>query len=139
MSDIPEVPEEQVGVTVEEIKKAIAEQDYDTCTLDDDAVTERCISAARMWAIGKISSTGARFNEGDDVQKLIIVKRTLYELYGYIGQWQRAKDLTKDALDLIESYFGQPAGGEESSSGTGPAAGFIKPPQVNPMDKPYGG
>jgi hypothetical protein len=118
-------------VTVDDVKKDITPQDYQTLTLSDDANAERAIEKAVIWAKGKIRSTGNVFDEENDVVKQIVVTRALYELWFFVGYPDRAKVKEEDAADLIESYFGSiktKAG--KTGNDPGPAGGAVALPEL---------
>jgi hypothetical protein len=125
------------SVTVDDVKRDVTPQDYETLTLGDDAAAERAIEKATVWAKGKILSTGSPFDDAQEVVKTIIVTRALYELYFYVGYPEKAKMKEEDAADLIESYFGRISLKNEAAGaqGAGPSGGAV----VNRRLPEYGG
>lgn len=125
------------GVSVEDLKRDVAPQDYDTLTLGDDANAERAIEKAVIWAKGKILSTGNAFDADNEVVKQIIVTRALYELWFFVSYPERARAKEEDAADLIESYFGS-VRTKHGESGGGPAGGAVTPPEPPEYGRGYG-
>jgi hypothetical protein len=118
-------------VTVDDIKKDITPQDYQTLTLSDDNNAKRAIEKAVIWAKGKIGSTGSAFDENNEVVAQIIVTRALYELYFFVGYPDRAKAKEEDAADLIESYFGSiKTKADAAGNDPGPAGGAVALPEL---------
>jgi hypothetical protein len=120
------------GVSVEDLKRDVAPQDYMTLTLGDDANAERAIEKAVIWAKGKILSTGNAFDEEGEVVRQVIATRALYELYFFVGYPEKAKSKEEDAADLIESYFGsiRTRGDREGGNDPGPAGGAVALPEL---------
>ena len=46
------------------------------------------------------------YNEEDEIQRLILIKRALYELYSYAEQEAVAEDKKEDAMELLKAYLG---------------------------------
>jgi hypothetical protein len=127
-----------VGVSVDDLKRDVTPQDYETLTLGEDANAERAIEKALVWAKGKILSTGASFDADNDVVKQVVVTRALYELYFFVGYPEKARSKEEDAADLIESYFGSIKTKHDNGSGPGPAGGAVVLPELPDYGGNYG-
>jgi hypothetical protein len=110
-------------ITIDDLKKELAAQDYATASFDDKGVAERAIHKAVIWTYGKVKSTGNEYDETNDVIRDIVLKRAVYELFSYLGIEGRAKAKEEDAADLIETYFGSIA--TKHDGGPGPAGGAV--------------
>lgn len=118
---------------VEDLKKELPAQDFRTFTVGDDSVAERALEKAVIWVRGKVLSTGHLYEPATDaVVRECVFKRAVYELFSFVGNEARAKLKLRDLEDLMEAYFGPPAGkGDGSSEGDGgPAAGAILRPEI---------
>jgi len=120
-------------ITIDDLKKELTAQDFNTASFDDKEVAERAIHKAVIWTYGKVKSTGNEYDENNDVIKDIVLKRAVYELFSYLGIESRAKAKEEDAADLIETYFGNIA--TKYSDGPGPAGGAV----MTQEPPPYGG
>lgn len=121
-------------LTVEDLKKELPEQDYDTLTLGEDNVGVRCLLKAKIWAKAMIQSTGNEFNEEDENIREVVLKRALYELFAFVGEESRAKEKAEDCELLIESVFG-PILKKNDTNTSGQAVGYVKNCRVNPLDR----
>ena len=115
-----------MAVSVEDIKKAVTRQEYLTLTAGDDGNALRALERASLWVKGKILSTGNEFDEDNEVIKTAVITRSVYELFSFVGFESRAKQKAEDARELLESYFGNTAGGENREMN--PIAGAIRVP-----------
>lgn len=93
-------------MTVEELKGEIKGYNYETLTGGDDSVAEGCIQKADIWIRAKLRKCGAVPDFTDDIDKAVLVKRTLYELYSYAENEDIAKDKKQDAYDLLRAKYG---------------------------------
>ena len=121
-------------LTVEDLKKELPEQDYDTLTLGEDTIAVRCLLKAKIWVKGMIQSTGNEYNEENEIVHEAVLKRALYELFSFVGQESRAREKAEDCELLIESAFG-PILKKDDINANGPAAGSMKNCRVNPLDR----
>jgi len=110
-------------ITIDDLKKELTVQDYNTASFDDKEVAERAIRKAVIWVYGKVASTGNVYDETNEVIKDIVLKRAVYELFSYLGIESRAKAKEEDAADLIKTYFGSI--GTKYDDGQGPATGAV--------------
>jgi hypothetical protein len=116
-------------ITVQDVQKDITPQDYRTLSLGDDANAERAIEKAVIWTKGKILSTGNIFDPDNEVVKQVIVTRSLYELWFFVGYPEKARVKEEDARDLIESYFGS-IKTKHDDDRFGPAGGAVITPEL---------
>jgi hypothetical protein len=113
------------SVGVEDLQRDVTPQDYMTLTLGDDANARRAVEKALIWTKGKILSTGAAFDEENEVVRQIVIIRALYELWFFVGYPEKAKAKEEDAADLIESYFGSIKTKYSGDAEGGPAGGAV--------------
>lgn len=119
---------DEYDFTVAELKQELPAQDFRTFTLGDDSVAERALEKAVIWVRGKVLSTGRVYDPAvDAVARECVFKRAVYELFSFVGAEARAKLKLRDLEDLMEAYFGPPAGKSDTGSDGdgGPAAGVI--------------
>ncbi|MDE5899174.1 MAG: hypothetical protein K2H09_07945 [Treponemataceae bacterium] len=125
------------SLTVEDLRRELPEQDYETLTLGDDAVAVRSLLKAKTAVKGMVLSTGHRYDERQEVCREATLKRALYELFAFVGQEQRAREKLEDCELLVESYFGpvlrkSDTGGD---GGAGPAVARLSSRRENPLDR----
>lgn len=113
-------------LNIDDVKNETATQDFETLTLGDDAVAERCLMKARIWAKGAIRSTGGEYDEDNDAVRLAVLKMTMYELFSFIGEEQKAQDKYRDAVEILKSYFGKFGTKYDSGTAPNPAVAVIK-------------
>jgi len=111
-------------VTVDEIKQRFLTDDLQAVTGGDDSVIERAINSARIWLFAALKARGMQLNEEDEVQREIVIKRTLYELYAYSQDWEVAKANREEAEQLLSAMLGIT---EEGSASTAPVIRVAKP------------
>lgn len=116
-------------LTIEDVKNAVAEQDYDTLTLGDDKVAVRCLLRAKVAVKGMILSTGHKYDESEDACREAVIKRALYELFAFTGNESRAREKEDDCELLIATYYGPIITKNDAGSSQGGAAGFMRRPQ----------
>lgn len=123
-------------LTVEDLKKELPEQDYQTFTLGEDTVGTRCLLRAKMVTKGVILSTGHAYDETDDVCRMAVLARAVYELFSFCGQESRAKDKLSDWELFIKTNYGSiiTKSDTDSTGETGPAVAVVQPPRTNPLD-----
>ncbi len=119
--------------SVDDLKTEMPPQDFRTFTLGDDSVAERALGKAVIWVRGKVLSTGNEYDPANDaVVRECVFKRAVYERFSFAGNESRAKPKLRDLEDLMEAYFGPPAGKNDGTSAVdvGPAAGSIIKPDL---------
>ncbi len=104
-------------ITVEDIKQDIREYNYRMITNGDDSIAERAIKRATLWCKAKVQAYGATFTD-TDINREIVLKRALYELYSYAENEAVAEDKKEDAMELLKAaYTGVDATGYTSGQG----------------------
>lgn len=120
-------------ITIEDVQKELPPQDYETLTLGDDNVAVRCLCKAKIFVKGMIASTGHEYDEENEVCREAVLKRTLYELFAFVGQEDRAKEKLQDCELLIESHYGPILKKTDTTEASGPAAGVMNGNRRNPL------
>ena len=133
---MPEENENQTQLTVEDLKKELPDQDYETLTLGEDTVAVRCLLKAKIAVKGMVQSTGHVYSEENEVCREATLKYALYELFAFVGQENRAREKLEDCQLLIETYFGSIIKKDDASNATGPALGAMKSGRTSPMERP---
>ena len=115
-----------MSVTVEDLRNEIKDYNLEVLTEGDSTVIARAIERATIWAKAKVVAASGVFDEDTEINKLIVVKRALYELYSYGENERVAQDKKEDAMELLRAVYGDAvdsAGyqgdGEKSSIATG--------------------
>lgn len=121
-------------ITVCDVKHELPEQDYETLTLGYDTVAARCLLKAKVAVKGMVQSTGHEYDEEDPVCREATLKRTLYELFAFVGQEDRAREKQEDCELLIESYYGPILKKNDTQQENGPVVGSMNTKRKNPLD-----
>lgn len=124
-------------LTVKDLKAEIPEQDYETLSLENDAVATRAILKAKVIVKGRILATGNKYDELNEVCREAVLKFALYELYSYCGLESRARAKYEDAETLLESYYGTilKKSDTQSSSAIGASFGVMNCGKGNPLKR----
>ena len=133
---MPEENENQAQLTVEDLKKELPNQDYETLTLGEDTVAVRCLLKAKIALKGTVQSTGHVYSEENEVCREATLKYALYEMFAFVGQENRAREKLEDCQLLIETYFGSIIKKDDASNAAGPALGAMKSGRTSPMERP---
>ena len=133
---MPEENENQAQLTVEDLKKELPDQDYETLTLGEDTVATRALLKAKVAVKGMVQSTSNRYDEANEVCREATLKYALYELFAFVGQENRAREKLEDCQLLIETYFGSIIKKDDASNAAGPALGAMKSGRTSPMERP---
>ena len=133
---MPEENENQAQLTVEDLKKELPNQDYETLTLGEDTVAVRCLLKGKIAVKGMVQSTGHVYSEENEVCREATLKYALYEMFAFVGQENRAREKLEDCQLLIETYFGSIIKKDDASNATGPALGAMKSGRTSPMERP---
>lgn len=109
-------------VTIADLKKEIAVYNYELLTGEDDTVAERAIQKAVIWAQAKVTAASGFFDGETEVNRQIVIKRALYELYSYAENEAVAQDKKEDAMELLRAVYGDAvdSAGYQSGSETKP-------------------
>lgn len=121
-------------ITVDELKAELPNQDYETLTLGEDSIAERCIQKAEVWIKAMVKSTGKTYDQKNTICKEATLKRALYELFSFVGMGDRAREKLEDSELLIESYFG-PIIKKTDTDSKGPAYGLMTSRRDNPLKR----
>lgn len=133
---MPDENENENQLTIEDLKKELPEQDYETLTLGEDTVATRVLLKAKIAVKGMVQSTSNRYDEANEVCREATLKYALYELFAFVGQENRAREKLEDCQLLIETYFGSIIKKDDASNATGPALGAMKSGRTSPMERP---
>lgn len=93
-------------ITIEDIKSALPEQDYDTLTLGQEQNGIRCLTIAKLRTKADIQSTGHIYDEAVPEVRLALLKLFVYELYAFVGESQKAETAYQDYALIIKTSFG---------------------------------
>lgn len=104
-------------VTLEDFRKELRADQFETLSDGDETVAERCLGKARTWLIGKTRPLAITLDETDAVTAEIILKRATYELYAFAEVEAMAKDKKQAATELARSQFGPGFDGEGYENG----------------------
>lgn len=124
---------EEYVITIADVEAELPPQDYETLTLGDDNVAVRCLVKAKVFVKGMITSTGHEYDEHNDVCREAVLKRTLYELFAFVGQEERAKEKLEDCELLIQSHYGPILKKTDTTDGSGPAVAVVNRSRRNPL------
>ena len=120
------------AVTVDDLKTDIKPYNYEALCGNDDDIAARALEKATLWAKAKVIVAAGSFDPESEINREIVIKRALYELYSYGENEAVAQDKREDALELLKAAYG-PAidssgyeGGASSGSGLGVASGSVK-------------
>lgn len=95
-----------MSVTVDDLRSEIKEYNLKVLADGDSAVVQRAIEKAVIWAKAKVIAASGFFDEETDINRLIVIKRALYELYSYAENEQVAQDKKEDAMELLRAAYG---------------------------------
>lgn len=95
-----------MAVTADDLVKEVKGYNWDLLTDGNPEVAERSLDKARIWLRAKMIAAKGAYNEEDEIQRLILLKRALYELYSYAEQEAVAEDKKEDAMELLKAYLG---------------------------------
>ena len=127
-------------LTVEDLQKELPAQDYETLTLGDETVAVRALLKAKVCVKAMVLGTGNSYDELNEICLEATLKWALYELFGFCGQEQRAREKQEDCELLIERYFGPVIRKNDSSANEngGPAYGVMNKRKMSPLDRSSG-
>lgn len=95
-----------MGISVQDLKDEIKDYNYEVLTGGDDTVAQRCIDKAEVWAKAKLIQAKAVYDEADEILRLAVIKRALYELYSVAENEAVAADKKEDAMELLRARYG---------------------------------
>lgn len=94
------------AITVSDLKAEIKLYNYNVLTGGDDALALRAIHKATIWCEAKVIATGSTFDPTLPINREIVLKRALYELYSYAENEEVARDKREDALEMLKAAYG---------------------------------
>ncbi|AEC02037.1 hypothetical protein [Parasphaerochaeta coccoides] len=120
-------------ITAEDLKAEVKAYNYKALTGGDDAIAVRAIEKATLWAQAKVMAASGSFEADTPINREIVLKRALYELYSYGENEAVAADKKDDALEILRAVYGnavdaagyQAAGGGVSQTSL-PASSVVK-------------
>ena len=115
-------------VTIEDIKSALPEQDYDTLTLGQEQNGIRCLTIAKLRTKADIQSTGQAYDETVPEVRLALLKMFVYELFAFVGESQKAEAAYQDYALIIKTSFGDIKMKTDVAEDGGPAVAAMKVP-----------
>jgi hypothetical protein len=59
-----------------------------------------------MWCEAKVIAAGSAFDPALPINREIVIKRALYELYSYAENEEVARDKREDALEMLRAAYG---------------------------------
>lgn len=95
-----------MGISVEDLKAELKDYNYEVLTGGDDTVALRSLEKAELWAKAKLIQANGMFDEEDQILRLAIIKRALYELYSAAENEAVAADKKEDAMELLRARYG---------------------------------
>lgn len=95
-----------MGISVQDLKDEIKDYNFSVLTGGDDRVAERAIDKAEIWARAKIIQARGIWDENDEILRLAVIKRALYELYSVAENEAVAADKKEDAMELLRARYG---------------------------------
>ncbi len=107
-----------MAVSVENLKAEIKVYNYEVLTDGDDTAAQRAIEKAELWAKAKIIQAKGEWDDENEIIRLIIIKRALYELYSYAENEAVAQDKKEDAMELLKAYYGDAIDSSGYASGS---------------------
>ena len=115
-------------ITIEDIKSALPEQDYDTLTLGQEQNGIRCLTIAKLRTKADIQSTGHIYDEAVPEVRLALMKMFIYELFAFVGESQKAEAAYQDYALIIKTSFGDIKTKTDVAEDSGPAVAAMKAP-----------
>lgn len=115
-------------ITIEDIKSALPEQDYDTLTLGQEQNGIRCLTIAKLRTKADIQSTGHIYDEAVPEVRLALLKMFIYELFAFVGESQKADTAYQDYALIIKTSFGDIKTKTDVTEDGGPAVAAMKVP-----------
>jgi hypothetical protein len=94
-------------ISADEVRQRFQEADLQAITGGDESVITRAINSARIWLQAALGARGMELNEENEVQREIIIKRTLYELYAYSQDWEIAKANREESEQMLLAMLGE--------------------------------
>lgn len=115
-------------ITIQDIKSALPEQDYDTLTLGQEQNGIRCLTIAKLRTKADIQSTGHIYDEAVPEVRLALMKMFIYELFAFVGESQKAEAAYQDYALIIKTSFGDIKTKTDVVEDGGPVVAAMKAP-----------
>lgn len=93
-------------LTSDDLAKEVKGYSWDVLTDGIPEVADRSLDKARVWLKAKMIAAKGEYNEEDEIQRQILIKRAMYELYSHAEQEAVAEDKKEDAMELLKAYLG---------------------------------
>nr|WP_319520984.1 hypothetical protein [uncultured Sphaerochaeta sp.] len=112
-----------MALTVSDLKVELKDYNYRMLTGGDDDVAARALQRALIWAKAKIIATSGSFDPDTEINREIVLKRALYELYSHAENEAVASDKREDAMELLRAVYGSgvDSAGYQQGGGAGDA------------------
>jgi hypothetical protein len=132
-----------MAATVNDLKGEIKDYNYKVLTSGDDAVAARALEKATLWAQAKVIAAQGFFDPDVAINREIVLKRALYELYSHAENESVAQDKKEDAMELLRAAYGNSidaAGYQAGAAGGGTsqspvAIGSVKKGRLGHVDE----
>lgn len=122
-----------MALTVSDLKSELKQYNYNMLTDGDDSVAERALHRALIWAKAKVIAASGSFDPDTEINREIVLKRALYELYSHAENEAVASDKREDALELLRAAYGPGVdsagyqqGGGAADNQSSPSAAVVK-------------
>ncbi len=120
-------------VTVKDLKAEIKTYNYSVLTGGDDNIALRAIQKATMWCEAKVIAAGSAFDPTLPINREIVIKRALYELYSYAENEDVARDKREDALEMLRAAYGDAVDSSGYQGGSVPAQNSLPVVKIKPI------
>lgn len=95
-----------MALSVSDLKIELKDYNYRMLTGGDDDVAARALQRAVIWAKAKVIAACGSFDPDTEINREIVLKRALYELYSHAENEAVASDKREDALELLRAVYG---------------------------------
>lgn len=106
-----------MALSVADLRAELQSYNYEMLTGGDDDVASRALSKAAIWAKAKVIAVSGVFDPDTEINREIVLKRALYELYSYAENEAVARDKRDDAFELLKAAYGSGIDGTGFASG----------------------
>lgn len=110
---------------VNDLRNELKEYNYKMLTGGDDDVAVRALHKAEIWCRAKVIAVAGSFDPESQINREIVLKRALYELYAFADNEGVAHDKREDALELLRAAYGSgiESGGYQQGASDGGTQG----------------
>ncbi|MGD1832502.1 MAG: hypothetical protein ACPKOP_04065 [Sphaerochaetaceae bacterium] len=95
-----------MALSVADLKAELQDYNYQMLTGGDDDVASRALAKAVIWAKAKVIAVNGTFDPDTEINRELVLKRALYELYSYAENEAVARDKRDDAFELLKAAYG---------------------------------